>query len=181
MSGFAILLCDSSVNPVHQSSVRRVAGVGAIVAVRDGRSEPENPMKRVSLIAGSVIVVLVIISVIIAQHGRGFATISAEELHRRLGQDSTVVLLDVRRTDEYRGEAGHLQGALLIPLDELERRIGELARYQHRTLIVYCLSGRRSSNASAYLSHHGYSPINLDGGIRRWTELGFPVMHERSR
>ncbi len=136
-------------------------------------------MQRVSLAAGTVVIVLVVIGLILAQRGRGFDTISAEEAHERLARDTTMVVLDVRREDEFSGETGHLPRAILIPFEDLERRVGELEPYKHRPLLVYCRSGRRSANASEFLSHQGFSPLNLDGGILRWSERGFPVIVER--
>jgi len=74
-------------------------------------------------------------------------------------------LLDVRQSREY--EAGHIPGAKLIPLGELEYRYGELDK--GRGIISYCRSGHRSMAASTLLCGLGFENVyNLDGGIRRW-------------
>ncbi|KAF5418725.1 MAG: Thiosulfate sulfurtransferase GlpE [Candidatus Methanogaster sp.] len=74
-------------------------------------------------------------------------------------------LLDVRQPREY--EAGHIPGAKLIPLGELEYRYGELDR--DKRIIPYCRSGHRSMAASTILCGLGFSNVyNLNGGIRKW-------------
>ncbi|MEA1905343.1 MAG: rhodanese-like domain-containing protein [Euryarchaeota archaeon] len=74
-------------------------------------------------------------------------------------------LLDVRQPREY--ESGHIPGAKLIPLGELEYRYGELGKDQG--IISYCRSGHRSMAASILLCGHGFENVyNLDGGIRTW-------------
>jgi rhodanese-related sulfurtransferase len=74
-------------------------------------------------------------------------------------------LLDVRQPREY--ESGHIPGAKLIPLGELEYRYGELDKDQG--IISYCRSGHRSMAASILLCGLGFENVyNLDGGIRKW-------------
>ena len=74
-------------------------------------------------------------------------------------------LLDVRQPREY--EAGHIPGAKLIPLGELEYRHGELDK--DRGIVSYCRSGHRSMAASILLCGLGFENVySLDGGIRKW-------------
>jgi len=74
-------------------------------------------------------------------------------------------LLDVRQPREY--ESGHIPGAKLIPLGELEYRYGELDN--DRGIISYCRTGHRSMAASSLLCGLGFENVyNLDGGIRTW-------------
>ena len=51
-------------------------------------------------------------------------------------------ILDVRQPDEYK--SGHILNAQLIPLGNLETRIGELAKYKDKPVVVVCRSGNRS-------------------------------------
>jgi rhodanese-related sulfurtransferase/rubrerythrin len=75
------------------------------------------------------------------------------------------LLLDVRQPEEY--QAGHIPGATLIPLGELEARNGELDR--NRKIIAYCRSGRRSMAAAIALCGLGFKGLyHLDGGILAW-------------
>jgi len=75
------------------------------------------------------------------------------------------LLLDVRQPEEY--EAGHIPGAMLIPLGELEARQGELERV--KKIITYCRSGHRSMAAAIALCGLGFKDVHtLEGGILNW-------------
>lgn len=89
------------------------------------------------------------------------------------GQQENLYLLDVRTPWEYRQV--RLQGAHLIPIDQLARRIDELPR--DRPILVYCAVGSRSAQVVNYLARHGFSALyNLDGGIYAWAQLGLPIL-----
>jgi rhodanese-related sulfurtransferase len=93
-----------------------------------------------------------------------------------LVEDSSVVLLDVRTPEEFRSETGHLSGAMLIPVQELEHRTVELEQYKERTIIAYCRTGRRSSTAATLLNGKGFNVLNMTGGIVRWNTEQRPVV-----
>jgi phage shock protein E len=68
-----------------------------------------------------------------------------------------------------------LEGARLIPIDQLTRRIAELPK--DRPILVYCAVGSRSAQVVNYLARQGYPEIyNLDGGIFAWAQGGYPVL-----
>lgn len=74
-------------------------------------------------------------------------------------------LLDVRQPKEY--EAGHLAGAVLIPLKELPGRLDELDR--QKPTIVYCAIGGRSKAAAQLLAGKDFASVfNMAGGIKAW-------------
>lgn len=81
---------------------------------------------------------------------------------RRMVADGAV-LLDVRTSDEF--SAGHLDGAVNIPIDDLEARLGELPR--DRDVVVYCRSGRRSAHAATLLGAAGFAVHDL-GPMTAW-------------
>jgi len=91
-------------------------------------------------------------------------------------RDSTIVFLDVRTPEEFHGETGHLSGALLIPIQDLEKRIGELEPYRNRKIIVYCRTGHRSTRGTELLLERGFDALNLKGGITRWRAEKFPTV-----
>jgi rhodanese-related sulfurtransferase len=98
--------------------------------------------------------------------------ISVVELRERLSADPSPFLLDVREPWEY--AQAHVPGAQLIPLGELERRVGEVPR--DRAVLAICHSGPRSLAAAAYLLQLGYSNVsNVEGGTAAWIERGLPV------
>lgn len=74
-------------------------------------------------------------------------------------------ILDVRDDEEYK--EGHLPGAINIPFNKLQERIGELTPDQE--VIIYCLQGLRSYNAIRILQGKGFTKaMNLDGCINMW-------------
>ncbi len=99
--------------------------------------------------------------------------VDVNELRRRLEADgSKPYLLDVREPWEYL--AGHVPGAQLIPLGELEQRVSEVPR--DREVLAICHSGQRSLAAAGYLQQLGYTAIsNVDGGTAAWIERGYPT------
>lgn len=99
--------------------------------------------------------------------------LSVPEAVDLLRKDSRVYLLDVRTPGEYRQV--RLEGAHLIPIDQLLRRVGELPR--DRPILVYCTVGARSSQVFRYLAAQGYSEVyNLSGGLSAWQLRGLPVL-----
>ncbi|PWN03387.1 sulfurtransferase [Nocardioides silvaticus] len=78
-----------------------------------------------------------------------------------------VTVVDVREPGEW--QAGHIDGALHIPLQELPSRVGELPEGQ---LLVVCKVGGRSAQAVGYLAQQGHEAVNLDGGLLDWEAAG---------
>ena len=74
------------------------------------------------------------------------------------------LLVDVRDPDEF--AAGHIDGAVNVPLGELRRRAGELPR--DREIWVYCGVGQRSYYALRFLRQNGFQVRNLSGGYQTY-------------
>lgn len=98
--------------------------------------------------------------------------LSAEEARKLLASEPKVFLLDVRTPQEFREL--RLPGARLLPVDQLQRRLGEIPTGS--PVLVYCAVGARSSQAAGYLARRGYSVYNLVGGIYAWQLRGYPVV-----
>ncbi|GAB90876.1 rhodanese-like domain-containing protein [Gordonia rhizosphera] len=81
------------------------------------------------------------------------------------------VLLDVRERDEW--AAGHVRGALHIPLGEVPARIDEIDL--DADLLVMCHSSGRSMRLLQYLDQMGFEGSCVRGGILAWIENGKPV------
>lgn len=91
--------------------------------------------------------------------------ISPRELKQQLNENRSVLLLDVREPHEY--DIVHLEGARLIPLNELQQNVDSLNPAQET--VVYCHHGTRSLYATAFLLQNGFANVkNLEGGIDRW-------------
>ena len=101
--------------------------------------------------------------------------ISTKETQELEKKKSDVVLLDVRTVEEYNSGTGHLKNAILIPVQELEQRVGELEKYKDKTIIAYCRTGRRSGTATEFLTKKGFKVLNMEGGIVKWNEEKLPV------
>jgi adenylyltransferase/sulfurtransferase len=95
-----------------------------------------------------------------------------EDLKLRIDGDTAPFLLDVREPSEY---AICNLGGLLIPLNDLPRRIRELD--PQRETVVYCRSGGRSAMAAEFLLANGFKDVkNLAGGILAWSAKVDPTM-----
>jgi rhodanese-related sulfurtransferase len=98
-----------------------------------------------------------------------FEKVSADELLRRMRKNE-VALLDVRPHVEYK--AGHLPGALSIPVDELERRLSELPG--GKTIVAYCRGPYcvLADEALELLTARGWTVARLEEGIAEWRAAG---------
>ena len=95
--------------------------------------------------------------------------IEPREVARMLRDGEEFVLLDCRTPEEH--EAAHIEGAMLVPLQELSVRIGELRQFEERPIIVHCHKGKRSITVTAVLRELGFENVrSMTGGIHRWSE-----------
>jgi hydroxyacylglutathione hydrolase len=94
------------------------------------------------------------------------------ELADRLRRDPSLQLLDVRRPAEH--AAGHIPGAVNLPVDELAGRLGELD--PGRPVAVACAGGYRSAAAAGILERAGFTVAgDLVGGTLAWLSAGLPL------
>lgn len=84
-----------------------------------------------------------------------------------------VAILDVRSAQEF--AAGHLEGSVNIPLNQLEKRIDEVP--QSEQVVVHCAGGYRSSTAVSLLQKHGRKNLlDMVGGYKAWVQSKLPVV-----
>ncbi len=82
-------------------------------------------------------------------------------------------LLDVRTQEEW--EAGHVQGATLIPLDQLPAQLAAVPR--DRQVVVMCRTGHRSAQGRDILLQAGFPGVtSMAGGITAWVAAGRPTV-----
>lgn len=97
--------------------------------------------------------------------------VDPKELWDRRGE---VMIIDVRRPDEFTGELGHIPGAQLIVLDTLPGRLHELPKEE--TIVFVCRSGGRSGRATAFAKAQGFEKVyNMKGGMLLWNEMNLQV------
>lgn len=100
--------------------------------------------------------------------------INVNDLNERIQKGDKINLLDVREQFEY--DMANMDGKL-IPLGELESRLGEIEAWKDQEIIIHCRSGARSAEACRILMRHGFkNPVNLQGGINRWAMLIDPSL-----
>lgn len=89
------------------------------------------------------------------------------------------VLVDVREMDEVNELAFDVPHILHIPLSEFEERYAEIPTNQD--VVMVCKSGGRSLRAAGFLINHGYHQVvNMQHGLSRWVQKGFPTKGDNS-
>lgn len=102
--------------------------------------------------------------------------INVDELKKKLYANEDFLLLDVRSEQDYVGEQGHIEGSVIIPLEELTNRINEVSNYSEKTVIIICRTDRRSAKAAIILAKQGFSDVHVvKQGMTDWIKKGYPI------
>jgi len=125
-------------------------------------------------IVGGVILIAVIFGVVTQNTQDTVSTlpleISVQTAYKYFQDDGFI--LDVRTLEEWND--GHVPGATLIPLNELEARLSELP--QDEEIVVICRSGNRSAAARDILLNAGFENVtSVAGGFNEWVANGYPA------
>ncbi|HMA18406.1 MAG TPA: rhodanese-like domain-containing protein [Thermoanaerobaculia bacterium] len=119
------------------------------------------------------------------QHSKGFLDIvnesrkrvretTPEEIRRRQERGERFYLVDVREDSEW--QRGHALGAMHLGKGIIERDIERAVPDFGAEIVLYCGGGYRSALAADALQKMGYTNVlSMDGGWRRWKELGYPT------
>jgi len=110
-----------------------------------------------------ILVVLVIIIATVLYMRFSAVRVSGGDARNLVAGGAT--LLDVRSPQEF--SAGHIDGAVSIPVQELAGRIAELGG-KNGEIVVYCQSGSRSATAKRLLENNGFTNVHDMGGIGQW-------------
>jgi molybdopterin/thiamine biosynthesis adenylyltransferase/rhodanese-related sulfurtransferase len=95
--------------------------------------------------------------------------ITPREVKRKLDAGEKFVFIDCRQKNEW--DITHIEGATLLPLQQLGQRIGELAGQEDEEIIVHCRSGQRSMNFARILKQNGFENVkSMAGGILLWNK-----------
>ncbi len=96
--------------------------------------------------------------------GAGGPTISSEEAKAQVKQGA--LLLDVRTPGEF--SSGHLEGAVNIPVQDLEAKLDAVPAKKDQPIVIYCQSGRRSASAKQLLEKAGFTKVSDLGAMTNW-------------
>ncbi|MFZ2969000.1 MAG: rhodanese-like domain-containing protein [Sulfuricurvum sp.] len=122
----------------------------------------------------AIIVVAVYVAYIKGWIFPNYTSISPQAASLMIQQNPTMTVLDVRTPEEF--AQGHLQGAVLLPVQVLEENLPQLAPLKGKKIVVYCHSGNRSGVAARVLADEGIIPLNMEGGISAWQAAGLSVV-----
>lgn len=94
--------------------------------------------------------------------------IDVKSLQELRASGASFLLLDVREPDEY--ATAKIEGALLIPMQQIPARLAELEPHRHDHIVVQCHHGGRSLRVTHFLRAQGFAQAqNLAGGIDAWS------------
>ena len=142
------------------------------MAKRKNATPARTPSRLPWILGGGAIVALAAVAIIVLGGGAaGLSTVSVADLDAALDRGATVI--DVREPFEY--DAGHVDGALLMPLADTVRLASDLPKDE--PVYVICRSGNRSLQASQALVQAGFQDVrNVDGGMIAWEASGRPTV-----
>ena len=100
----------------------------------------------------------------------GIPEVAVDDLAEAL--ERGVPVFDVREVGEY--VAGHVPGAVLLPLGEVTARVAEFPT--EGSVYLICQSGGRSGRACEFLRQQGVTAINVAGGTGAWIRSGYDVV-----
>jgi len=102
-----------------------------------------------------------------------YRDVTVEQAKTLIESMPSLVILDVRTLGEY--DEGHIEGAIIIPVQELEERVSELSKEDE--ILVYCRTGNRSATAVNILNDNGFTKIfHMFNGITAWIQAGYPTV-----
>ncbi|MDH3561019.1 MAG: VTT domain-containing protein [Gammaproteobacteria bacterium] len=132
---------------------------------------------RKALLALALLAIVVFLPRLISRLRRG-PMLEVEDLVSMRDSGDKLCILDVRTTDDFTGEQGHIPEARNIPLEVLQEHLDELVDYSEHPVAIVCRTDKRSMKAALLLSKGGFSDVHVvRGGMTRWHELGLPVTH----
>ena len=124
-------------------------------------------MKRIFLLSLVLLLLPALVAVATARN------LAPDDAYNMVSKRDALYLLDVRTPGEF--QQVRLEGAHLIPIDQLVNRLTELPK--NRPILVYCAVGSRSAQVVNYLARQGYPEVyNLYGGIYSWAQKGYPIL-----
>ena len=124
------------------------------------------------LVAGTVVVLGLVIAFEIRSRGESLAAISPQDAIRLMNRGAVVI--DLRPAEQY--AAGHLSGARRMDGAQILKANDTLKKYKQKALIVYDESGSLGTSAARQLKAQGFEhAFNLRGGVAAWRSDNLPL------
>ena len=136
-------------------------------------NRPSLVLLLVGIIIGGAALAVYLTQIPMSPTASEYGDVTVDEAKALLKANPSLVIVDVRTLEEY--TSGHLEGALLIPVSELESRLDELSTEDE--LLIYCRTGNRSVSAVTILETHGFTKLyHMTEGITAWIQAGYPTV-----
>ena len=91
-----------------------------------------------------------------------------QSVKARIDAGDDFLFLDVREQNEF--DFASIEGSTLVPMSEIQERVGELEQHKERDIVVFCHHGMRSMQVAMWLTQQGFTSVkNMDGGIDAWS------------
>lgn len=130
------------------------------------------------LFVAVVVITLMLVYSYIGDKISGYSSVNTDQATRLYNDDAFV--LDVRTAGEYKD--GYIGNATNISSTEIGSKMNQLPADKDAPILVYCLTGARSSRAAGAIAKAGYTNVNnLAGGINAWKAAGLPVGNVKSK
>ena len=120
------------------------------------------------------IFIFLLVAFIINEGKQGGAAITPSNLVNLVNREDAVIV-DVRDNKEFGN--GHIAGALNIPFATIDSRIGELASYKGKPIVLVCKMGQHAGSIGRKLKAQGFEDVRrLSGGMAEWGANSLPVV-----
>ena len=108
----------------------------------------------------------------------GYAEVSPQIASEMMLDSRQVIILDIRPASSYRGDDGHIAGAISAPFDTIEKQLPELLPYQNQTVLIYGANTTDGALAARLLAVAGFrNVVHISGGLEQWISLGYRTVH----
>jgi len=134
--------------------------------------------EQMLLFVALVVILAMLIYSYVGDKISGYKSVNTDEATRLFNDDA--YLLDVRTAGEFK--EGTIGQATNVSVTELASKIDSLKVDKDQPVLVFCLSGARSSKAAGMLVKNGYTQVfNLSGGVNAWRSAGLPISSVKSK
>jgi uncharacterized membrane protein YdjX (TVP38/TMEM64 family)/rhodanese-related sulfurtransferase len=133
-------------------------------------------MIQKGLLALALLAVVAFLPRVIGNLRRG-PMMETEEFRQRLDTDKNLLVLDVRTSEDFVGEQGHIEEAVNIPAEDLQQRMDEIGNYLEHPVAIICRTDKKSARAALLLTEEGFADVHIvRGGMTKWIAAGLPVI-----